>query len=920
MLSTNLATYAEQRFNARRSALKARLPIIDAALEACDSTDEAILMRYLYATLPITDCIDVDPGILRGYVRHALFLHTECAWTQELSETLFVHFVLCPRINNEPLVDCRHTFYSVIRHRVEGLDMAAAVREINYWCSEMVTYQATNQRTLNPLAVWGCGHGRCGEESTFVVTALRSLGIPARQIYTPWWAHTDDNHAWVEAYTTDRWHYLGACEPEMELDRGWFTHAAGRALVEETRIFSDFNDDPTVGNDAGVVGSTHLINVTDAYSTSADFQVQVTHGGKPVAGAVVTFEVLNSAEWLPIASLVCDENGMVRLKIGSGSLRIRASHCDFLGQSDVDGRTIHHAHIELHDYTDAVHIQNEWHDVDIVAPADHPAPSHPQTHEQDSKARLRKVHSDTVRRERIEKFLTQAQTYADTWPQAQRAFSHAYANAPEIAAFLAIDQQPDRFEILNTLNDKDFCDIRTDVLESHLTQARLVQPQAETRLRKQGLSADDAHELFVTCVLNPRTQYEEISAYRPAILQFFSDEQREAFCAQPRTLWTWLDKHLSFESTEGLAKIIGTPEGALTCGIASAVTKAHVFVAVCRTFGIAARIDPQTARPEFMENGVFVAVQHATKLPRIPCVVTCPTGADPAYFSTWSLGRLTSFVAPNGHETLGFQSLDLTGSTFKNDRLELMLEPGVYRFITTIRLPNGNQQASEYITQIFPNATSVQAHEQASAQAGEHASAQAGGQRQGQDHPSPLEICLKMRTPAPHDLLNHIVLPPFELDGDMSALTRTHGMSIVAFIEEGREPTEHLLNELRERSRELHEAHLPLTLVMRTGATLSDPTLVRTRAALPDSALAFDSFEDLPERLARRTYTNPELLPLTLLVMSSPAHGDKDNADKEDTNASSANVQLTSLFATAGYGVGTVDLILRLARAAEAAH
>lgn len=43
-------------------------------------------------------------------------------------------------------------------------------------------------------------YGRCGEESTFTVAALRSVGIPARQVYTPRWAHTDDNHAWVEAW------------------------------------------------------------------------------------------------------------------------------------------------------------------------------------------------------------------------------------------------------------------------------------------------------------------------------------------------------------------------------------------------------------------------------------------------------------------------------------------------------------------------------------------------------------------------------------------------------------------------------------------------------------------------------------------------------------------------------------------------
>ena len=46
-----------------------------------------------------------------------------------------------------------------------------------------------------------------------VAVVLWAVGIPARQVYTPRWAHTDDNHAWVEAWVDGEWHYLGASEP-----------------------------------------------------------------------------------------------------------------------------------------------------------------------------------------------------------------------------------------------------------------------------------------------------------------------------------------------------------------------------------------------------------------------------------------------------------------------------------------------------------------------------------------------------------------------------------------------------------------------------------------------------------------------------------------------------------------------------------
>ena len=78
--------------------------------------------------------------------------------------------------------------------------MKDAILEVNHWCHERVTYEPSDARTSSPLQSIRTGRGRCGEESTFTVAALRSIGIPARQVYTPRWAHTDDNHAWVEAW------------------------------------------------------------------------------------------------------------------------------------------------------------------------------------------------------------------------------------------------------------------------------------------------------------------------------------------------------------------------------------------------------------------------------------------------------------------------------------------------------------------------------------------------------------------------------------------------------------------------------------------------------------------------------------------------------------------------------------------------
>ena len=154
-----------------------------------------------------------------------------------LPEQLFLNYVLHPRVNEEELCDCRGVFYAQLAERIQGLSAREAILAVNAWNAEQVCYRATDGRTISALGAQRSGFGRCGEESTFAVNALRAVGIPARQVYTPRWAHCDDNHAWVEAFCDGAWHYLGACEPEPELDRGWFTGAASRALLVHSRCF-----------------------------------------------------------------------------------------------------------------------------------------------------------------------------------------------------------------------------------------------------------------------------------------------------------------------------------------------------------------------------------------------------------------------------------------------------------------------------------------------------------------------------------------------------------------------------------------------------------------------------------------------------------------------------------------------------------
>ena len=171
---------------------------------------QALLTSWCYAASPLSDWANYDFSLFCACAAHALLLWERLPAVRALPEQLFLNYVLHPRVNEEELCDCRGAFYAQLEERIRGLSAREAILAINLWNAEQLCYRSTDERTISALGAQRSGFGRCGEESTFAVNALRAAGIPARQVYTPRWAHCDDNHAWVEVFCDGAWHYLGA--------------------------------------------------------------------------------------------------------------------------------------------------------------------------------------------------------------------------------------------------------------------------------------------------------------------------------------------------------------------------------------------------------------------------------------------------------------------------------------------------------------------------------------------------------------------------------------------------------------------------------------------------------------------------------------------------------------------------------------
>ena len=893
LLSTTLARYTDEHLAARASELAPVMPHIEAELAALEA-DEALLVRFFCATLPLSDVFDTEPALLASFARHALMLRREMPWCAALDEPTFVHFVTYPRINTEPVTDCRPVFWRELAERVQGKSAADAVIETNYWCAEHATYQASDGRTLGPLGVLASGDGRCGEESTFLVTALRSIGIPARQLYVPWWAHCDDNHAWVEAQVDGSWHYLGACEPEEALDRGWFTAASGRAMAVQTRTYADFGfnferDRARLTREGDMV----IVNVTSSYAPVITLTVEVADAtGAPAAGVDVDLSIMNAGGWRDIARLVTDEDGRAAIEVGAGSLRVYARTATGEADTIIDTAAVHEVHLQLAAY-DAAFPATAWRALDLDAPADHPAPSMSLTPEQQAAGRVRKAEADRMRVERLQGLAAAAHEAAERvatryaeagcsveLPDGRTLagiFSLSFANAPELEAFLTEDIARDRLELASTLSDKDFRDLCAAVLEDHLQHARALRDAVERSLLAQDLDAAEASDLFRRYVLSPRTDIEQLTPYRTGLLDLLDEDQRRSFAEDPASIWTFIRENVTFDPARQLMHLAASPVGALVSHQGNPSTQRGLFVAIARTLGIPARLNPVDRAPEFFAEGAFRRAEAVDTTPRAHLVLTCPEGMSPIYEQDWGLAAAVCAVAPSGATCREHQMLDLWGSAFADGKLVVDVTPGRYRLTTAVRLPNGNQLASELDFDI----------------------ADAAAERM---------VALEFREPKAADMLCDIPLDDFPLEDAAGEPTTAHtaatahgaSFALVALLEPAEEPTEHLLNELRQHADRVAEAGLALVCaVSDADIARRDPTLSHTLEALPAAQLMTCDFDAYAERLARRMFVNPEKLPLAILV---------------DVRTG----RLIGRYASAGYNVGTVDLVLKLVRLAAA--
>lgn len=644
-------------------------------------------MMFLYAYMPSADVTDYTAAYYLDNVKLTLQAQAEMSWGKNVPEELVRHFVLPIRVNNENLDTSRVVFYHELKDRVKDLPMKDAILEVNHWCHEKVVYQPSDSRTSSPLASVKTAYGRCGEESTFAVAALRSVGIPARQVYTPRWAHTDNNHAWVEAWADGEWYFIGACEPEPVLNLGWFNSPASRGMLMHTKVFGKYT-----GKEEIMMENLNFteINVIENYAPAAKAEILVVdEAGNPVSGANVEFKLYNYAEFYTVATKFTNGEGLTSLTAGKGDLLVWAHKGDKFGFSKVSFGKDNQVKITLNLDEQMAYTLN----LDIVPPAE--GANLPEvTPEQRAENDKRMSEEDAIRKAYIATFVSEekANELASKWnlneTRVVKYLIGSRGNYQTIIDFLeeAVEEEQANLamELLEVISAKDLRDVSLDVLEDHLYNTLLPKDLTPEVYRE---------------VLNPRVESEMITPYKAYLQEEIDEELAVRFRENPLELIDWTNREITIFNELNAQSIRMSPKGVFESRIADEDSRDIFFVSVARSLGIPAWKDAVTGKIQYRNINTkevfdvdFTTVEEvkAVKGKLVANYKATKTLLDPKYYTHFTISKFNNgFYSPlsfdAGENDMG------EGATWSNLlKNGLTLDTGSYMLTTGTRMADGS--------------------------------------------------------------------------------------------------------------------------------------------------------------------------------------------------------------------------------------
>jgi hypothetical protein len=564
------------------------------------------------------------------------------------------------------------------------------------------------------------------------------------------------------------WHFLGACEPEPVLDLGWFNEPASRALLLHTRVFGDYNGPEEVISRTDYYTE---INVVNQYGKTAKTTFTVTDtDGEPQPGIDVEFKIYNYAEFCTVVKKTTDEHGQTWLTSGLGCMMAYAAKDGLFGFQVFKAGEQDNVTIVL-DHQEGSAEPFEFDMVPPVPSANIPKVSPEMRAENDGRI----AHEDSLRNAYIADCKkAQKERIGNTGNKTLCSiYEKTWGNCQTIADFVAYAQEQKQetkaVELLQTISDKDLRDISLEVLKDHFDHT----PGLEQSIVAM---PPDQYKQYI---LSPRISNEMIVPWRETLSQYFNESDREQYHNDPTLLVDWVKQNITVDDALNPQRIPISPLGVLKARKADRHSRDIFFVAMARSLGIAAQINPVNGNIQYYGKNHWINInfnneeQHKSYIGYLDIQYKpIPFYNNPKYYTHFSIKRFNG----ENFQLLAYDAKDPgidDGLMLADFERPLPLDEGYYILTSGTRLDDGTALThSEFFT----------------IKAGET---------------SQVELMLRR----PHN--NTTVIGQLS---NRPAFLEDEGCYIIGYLDQGSEPTTHAMKDIAAFRNDFEASGIPLFL------------------------------------------------------------------------------------------------------------
>jgi hypothetical protein len=304
----------------------------------------------------------------------------------------------------------------------------------------------------------------------------------------------------------------------------------------------------------------------------------------------------NYAEFYPLAVIPTDENGVSKFETGFGDLMIWAHIGD-----DFDFRKISVGETDTVQLKLTGDLQGRTTiDMDLDVPVIRSPLPGPKQDLIDSNA-IRINTENLIRKKYIDSWIKPEEVIrlaisikADT-ARVRSIIDKSMGNYKEISTFLS--ETPDSLlpvsmALLELLPDKDLRDVKRSTLNDHIKNTFVN--------TKSGSKSDD--KMFLEFVLNPRIANELLVPWRHYFLTKLSPQLVKNAMYDPSIVVKYLNDSIKISDDENYYNTPITPIGVDELKVSDRNSRAICFVAICRSLGIPARLEPGRNLPQYFFN------------------------------------------------------------------------------------------------------------------------------------------------------------------------------------------------------------------------------------------------------------------------------------------------------------------------------